>query len=91
MAKNTQFSSLIRTGFGLGIGSIFATIIFIVIGLAFFIPGFMLVVKEIKNEKKGLEVNNTRKVWGYILMVIGMIFGMGMGLYGFLGVVAFDV
>lgn len=80
----------IKTGFGLTLGSLLAMMIFIAIGAAIFIPGFVIVNKENAKKKKE-EQNNGLKILGYILMFIGMIVGLGFGAGAFFGTVAFDI
>lgn len=83
--QNNSIMEYMRLGFGLGLGSIFAVMIFIVLGLIFFIPGFILVKREKKNEKEKKEVNEGLKILGYILMAIGVILGLGLGFGSLLG------
>lgn len=81
---------VIKTGFGLTLGSALAMMIFVAIGAAFFIPGFFLVNRE--NAKKKPEDRNAgMKTLGYVLMVIGMIVGLGFGASAFFGTAAFDI
>jgi hypothetical protein len=80
--KGPSIMEFARAGFGLTLGSLFALMIFLAIGLLFFIPGFILVKREHKKPKE--EQSGTAKVIGYILMVIGMIIGLGFGAGAFL-------
>jgi 4-hydroxybenzoate polyprenyltransferase len=73
----TSMGSFIKAGFGLGVGSILATIIFMLIAVALFIPGFIMVKSEQKKDKD--KRNTTKLVIGYILMGLGMVLGMGFG------------
>jgi hypothetical protein len=74
-----KLKSLIKTGFGIGIGVLAAQMIFILLGLAFFIPGYIMFNKE--KEKK----NDTSgsKIGGLVLMGIGVVLmgGVGLGLF----------
>ena len=79
----------IKMGFGLGIGSHLASMIFIFVGLLFFIPGMIMVMRETKKPKD--QRNNTKKIIGFVLMAIGMVFGMGMGLFVFSGLLGIDM
>jgi hypothetical protein len=72
-----KLKTLIKTGFGLGIGLIGAQILFLLIGLVFFIPGFLMYNKEKKND------NESGKIGGVILMGIGVLIMGGLG-FGFL-------
>ncbi len=53
--------NLVKTGFGLSVGVFLAQMIFIMIGLAFFIPGFMM-----WNTEQKKFVKDTAKVTGAI-------------------------
>mgnify|MGYP003349999096 CR=1 FL=1 len=61
----------IKTGFGLGIGVIGAQMIFILLGVVFFILGQI--------ELKKARANGGSLVFPYILMVLGVVFGLGLG------------
>jgi len=78
MAANS-LRSLIKTGFGLSIGVFLGQIIFIAIGMLFFIPGFMLFRQSSADKEKG----STSQIGGVVLMGIGVIIMGGMG-FGFL-------
>ena len=65
--------SLIKTGFGLGIGFGLSEIIFILVGLAFFIPGYLMYSKKSDKNSSG------SKTGGIILMVIGVAVMGGLG------------
>lgn len=74
---NTSLRSLIKTGFGLSIGIMLGHILFILLGLAFFIPGYILYRKDKKSS------DSTNKIFSIILMAIGVIVMGGLG-FGFL-------
>lgn len=79
MAKNSgtnSLRSLIKTGFGISIGFMLAQILFLLVGLAFFVPGYILYMKNKKSP------DSTNKVFSIILMAIGVIImgGIGLGL-----------
>jgi ABC-type Mn2+/Zn2+ transport system permease subunit len=67
--------SLMKTGFGLGLGVMAAQIVFIIIGAAFFIPGFILFTTQ-KNKK---EKDTTQQISGIVLMGIGVLIMGGIG------------
>jgi hypothetical protein len=71
-----KLKTLIKTGFGLGIGVIAAQMIFILLGLAFFVPGYIMYNKE----KKDTSSANT--ITGIVLMGIGVVIMGGLG-FGF--------
>ena len=75
MARNTiSMRSLIKTGFGISIGMFFAQMIFILIGMAFFIPGYIMFKKASdKNKESGSQLG------GVVLMGLGVVIMGGMG------------
>ncbi len=75
----SNLKNLVKTGFGLSVGVFAAQMIFIMIGLAFFIPGFMMWRTESKKFKK----DTTRETGAIILMALGVIVMGGIG-FGFL-------
>jgi hypothetical protein len=76
MARNTvSMKSLIRTGFGIGIGVFLSNMIFIFIGLAFFIPGYLMFSKSSSDKKK----SSGSQVTGIVLMGLGVIIMGGIG------------
>jgi hypothetical protein len=80
MARNTiSMRSLVKTGFGISIGMFLAQMIFVLVGMAFFIPGFILLKKSSsdKNETSGSQIG------GVVLMALGVIIMGGLG-FGFL-------
>lgn len=66
-----------KIGFGVGAGSMMASMIFVFIGMLFFFPGLVLLSKERKKLQE--EQNKTNMIIAYVLMAIGAIFGLGMG------------
>ena len=81
MARNTvSMKSLIKTGFGLGIGFGLSEIIFVLIGLAFFVPGYLMYSKKSDKKESGSST------MGIVLMVIGIAIMGGLGLGSFLDV-----
>lgn len=73
-----SFKSLIKAGFGLGIGLTLAQLLFIFIGAAIFIPGFIMVTNANKNNQKG----SSEQITGIVLMLVGALVmgGIGFGL-----------
>ena len=65
---------MFKTGFGLFSGIMVAQMLFMLAGLAFFIPGFLMLKKEQKKPKAEQSL-----VLPYVLMGIGMVLGVGMG------------
>jgi len=75
MARNTvSMKSLIKTGFGLGIGLSLANIIFILIGMAFFIPGYLMFKKASSDKKE-----SSSQIGGLVLMALGVAIMGGLG------------
>jgi hypothetical protein len=80
MARNTiSMKSLVKTGFGIGIGVALSQMIFILIGLAFFIPGYLMFSKSSSDKKK----SSASQITGIVLMGIGVVIMGGFG-FGFL-------
>ena len=75
MARNTiSMRSLIKTGFGISIGVFLAQMIFILIGMAFFIPGYIMFKKASdKNKETGSQLG------GVVLMGLGVVIMSGLG------------
>jgi uncharacterized membrane protein YuzA (DUF378 family) len=71
----TTLRSLVKTGFGLGLGVMAAQIVFLIIGAAFFIPGFILFTRQ----KKKTDKNSTEQISGIVLMGIGALIMGGLG------------
>ena len=73
-----SFKNLIKTGFGLGFGLYAAQIVFLLIGAAFFFPGYLML--QDKNKKQS---SNSEKIFPFLLMAIGVLIMGGLG-FGFL-------
>ena len=67
--------SLIKTGFGISIGMFLAQMIFILIGMAFFIPGYFLFRKASSDKKE----TSGSQIGGIILMALGVAIMGGLG------------
>ena len=68
--------NLVKTGFGLIVGVFLAQMIIMLIGIFFFIPGYMLFKKGDKEKSDG------SKIGGVVLMGLGVVImgGVGFGL-----------
>ena len=66
-----SLKSLAKTGFGLGIGIYGAQILFLLIGFAFFLPGYTMF-------QKAKETPNGDKTIPFVLMFIGVVIMGGM-------------
>lgn len=81
--NSPSFGSLIRIGFGLGLGSAGVFILLTLVALLFFVPGYILLNREQKKPKE--EQNSTNKTIGFVLMGLGVVIGLGFGAGAFLG------
>jgi len=77
MAATISMRNLIKTGFGISVGVFLAQMIFLLIGMVFFIPGYIMFVKADKEKSKGSQIG------GIILMGLGVVMMGGAG-FGFL-------
>ena len=70
--------SLVKTGFGISVGMFLANMIFVFIGIAFFIPGYILFTRASSEKNK----DSGSQITGIILMAIGVVImgGLGFGL-----------
>ena len=73
MGRNSM-KSLIKTGFGISVGFLLARMIFLLIGMAFFIPGYLMFKKSSSDEK-----DSSSRIGGIVLMVIGVVIMGGLG------------
>lgn len=82
----TPLMDYVRPAFGMGLGIYASFILYMLVAVAFFVPGFILVQKE--NAKKKEEQSAGVKVFGYVLMALGMVIGLGFGASTFFGELA---
>jgi hypothetical protein len=73
----------VTAGFGIGIGSLLATMLFMIIAVSLFVPGYVIVKKQNAKEKE--ERSTGTLVIGFILMGLGMVLGLGFGAGVFFG------
>lgn len=71
------FRSAFTFGLGAGLGAGISTMLFIALGLLFFIPGVVLLAREQKKPKD--KQQQSMLILAYVLLVIGAIVGLGMG------------
>lgn len=88
MAQPTILSYA-RMGFGAGIGLFLASIIFVFIGMLFFIPGFIILNKQQKKPKE--EQSQGMKIFAFVLMGMGVIIAGGLGFGALLGEVGEEI
>lgn len=74
MARNS-FKNLAATGFGLSFGIFGAQIIFFLLGLAFFIPGYLM----FQENKKSGNKDSGKNIGAIILIGIGVVIMGGFG------------
>jgi hypothetical protein len=80
MARNTiSMRNLIKTGFGISVGMFLAQMIFILIGMVFFIPGYIMFTKASSDKNK----SSGSQIGGIVLMGLGVVIMGGAG-FGFL-------
>lgn len=76
-----SLKSLVKTGFGLGLGLYSAQIVFVLLGLLFFLPG-LYILKKNKNDKNS---NASGSYYlGVGLMLVGVVLMGGIGFGAFL-------
>jgi hypothetical protein len=76
MARNTiSMRSLVKTGFGISVGMFLAQMIFVLLGLIFFIPGFILFKKSSSDKENG----SGSQIGGLVLMGLGVVIMGGLG------------
>jgi hypothetical protein len=66
-----SLKNLVKTGFGLGVGLIGAQMIFLLLGIVFFILG--------RVELKKARARGGSLMVPYVLMVLGVVLGGGLG------------
>ena len=88
-AVTNSMGDMVKAGFGLTIGGMLASIMFLIVAMAMFVPGFIMVKKEHKKSK--VERNGTTMVVGYVLMGLGMVIGLGFGATTFFSTLSEDI
>ncbi len=88
MAKkaNGPITSAFKFGFGASLGFILSRVLFLLVGMALFIPGMIMY----KNEKKKTQSqkSTTNVVIAFVLMGLGCVLGLGFGAGELLGSIA---
>jgi hypothetical protein len=85
----SSLGEYMKFGFGVGLGGAAAFALVLVVAMVFFIPGFIIVIKQHKLPSE--DRSTTLLVLGYILMGIGVIVGGGFGATAFLSTMADDM
>jgi uncharacterized membrane protein YfcA len=78
----TPIMNYARSSFGFGLGFLASYMLFIFLGMLFFIPGLYLMRRE--RAKPVEQRDRMMQIIGFVLMIIGAVFGLGMG-FGILG------
>ena len=73
MARGISMRNLVKTGFGISVGMFLAHMIFILIGMVFFIPGYLMF------KKKDKETSEAFQMGGIVLMGLGVVIMGGAG------------
>lgn len=74
MARTISMRNLVKTGFGISVGMFLAQMIFLLIGMVFFIPGYLMFVKANKDKK-----SSGSQIGGIVLMGLGVVVMGGAG------------
>ncbi len=69
-----SFKNLFKTGFGLGLGLYAAQVVFLVLGMIVFFPGYSMYQQKVKENAPGSE-----KMFAFVLMVVGVVLMGGAG------------
>lgn len=72
-----KYTTIAAESFSAVFGGLGAMIMYLLVSLAFLIPGFMIVTKELKKEKK--DRKTAMLVLGFALAFVGVAVGFGMG------------
>lgn len=73
MARTISMRNLVKTGLGISVGMFLAQMIFILIGMLFFIPGYLMFKKADKEKSSGSQIG------GIVLMGVGVVVMGGAG------------
>ncbi len=74
---NGPIVSAFKLGFGAGLGLLLANVLFLLVGMALFVPGMLMYAKE-KKKAQG-DKDTTKVVFAFILMGLGCVIGLGLG------------
>ena len=76
MAKG-KYTNIAAETFSAAAGGLGAMVVYMLVALAFLIPGFLLVTRELKKAKK--DRKTPMLVLGFALAFVGVAVGFGMG------------
>jgi prolipoprotein diacylglyceryltransferase len=71
-----SIKNLFKTGFGIGLGVYTAQLVFVVLGMILFFPGYFMYQQKTRE-----KAENSEKFFAFILMAIGVILMGGAGFY----------
>jgi hypothetical protein len=71
-----KLKNLVFEGFGVGLGFLAALVVYMIVGLLFFVPGFLMYQAEQKKQDKSAATQG----FSILLMAIGVIIMGGAGL-----------
>lgn len=69
-----SFKNLFKTGFGLGLGVYAAQLVFVLLGMIVFFPGYSMYKQKIRENAPDSE-----KIFAFVLMAIGVVLMGGAG------------
>jgi hypothetical protein len=69
-----SFKNLFKTGFGLGLGLYAAQLVFLVLGMIIFFPGYAMYQQKVKE-----KADMSEKMFAFILMAVGVVLMGGAG------------
>ena len=69
-----SFKNLFKTGFGLGLGVYAAQLVFLLLGMIVFFPGYSMYQQKVKENAPGSE-----KMFAFVLMAVGVVLMGGAG------------
>lgn len=76
MAKG-KYANIAAETFSAAAGGLGAMVAYMLVSLAFLIPGFILVTRELKKAKK--DRKTSMLILGFVLAFVGVAVGFGMG------------
>jgi len=71
-----SFKNLFKTGFGLGLGVYAAQVVFVLLGMIVFFPGYSMYQQKTRENAPASE-----KYFAFALMILGVVLMGGSGFY----------
>lgn len=72
-----RYTKIASETFSAAAGGLGAVVMYVLVALAFLVPGFLLVTRELKKAKK--DRNTSMLILGFVLAFVGVAVGFGMG------------